>query len=50
LQNCDTLNNKIVSEVLNERIGIEPSYTKYLVLIIDKNKKLKSISFEEHRR
>ncbi len=50
IEHYDTLNNKIEFEVLQEWSGIDPSYTKYLVLKLDKNKKVKSISFDEYKR
>lgn len=46
----DTLNNIISFEILQEWSGIDPVYTKYLILKLDKNKKVKSISFDEFKR
>jgi hypothetical protein len=50
LENYDTLKNTITFTVLQEWSGIDPVYTKYLVLKLDFNKKVKYISFEEFKR
>jgi hypothetical protein len=50
LENYDTLKNTITFTVLQEWSGIDPIYTKYLVLKLDFNKKVKYISFEEFKR
>jgi outer membrane protein assembly factor BamE (lipoprotein component of BamABCDE complex) len=45
-----TLNNTVTFEVFQKWSGIDPVYIKYLILKLDKNKKVKSISFDEFKR